>query len=155
MRRQRVQMIAPDALPAAHKRSKAQGRLAHGADKIDSEAESESNKSLSPQRIWQIVTLIPAGKVLSYGKVADLAGLPGRARYVSRALKLAPDSLNLPWHRVINSQGKISFAVNTPAFREQQELLRLDGVQVNQGKIALSEYEWQPCLATLMLQLSF
>ncbi|MGS0725371.1 MGMT family protein, partial [Shewanella sp. 0m-11] len=52
-------------------------------------------------QIWHIVSMIPEGKVCSYGKVADLAGLPGRARYVSKALKLAPDELNLPWHRVI------------------------------------------------------
>jgi methylated-DNA-protein-cysteine methyltransferase-like protein len=111
--------------------------------------------SLSPSRIWHIVTLIPEGKVLSYGKVADLAGLPGRARYVSRALKLAPDSLALPWHRVINSQGKISFPKDTEPFRLQQESLRLEGVIVNQGKINLSEYEWRPDMATLILSLPY
>lgn len=111
--------------------------------------------SLSPSRIWHIVTLIPEGKVLSYGKVADLAGLPGRARYVSRALKLAPDSLALPWHRVINSQGKIVFPKDTEPFRQQQESLRLEGVIVNQGKINLSEYEWRPDMATLILSLPY
>ncbi len=112
--------------------------------------------SLSPMaRIWHIVGLIPEGKVSSYGKVADLAGLPGRARYVSQALKLAPTELNLPWHRVINSQGKIAFAEHTPAFIEQMQRLRSEQVIVNRGKVALSNYQWRPDLATLVLELPF
>ncbi|WP_372943523.1 MGMT family protein [Shewanella sp.] len=107
------------------------------------------------ERIWFIVNLIPHGCVLPYGIVADLAGLPGRARYVSRALKLAPDSLALPWHRVINSQGKISFAKDTEPYRQQQELLRLEGITVNTGKISLSQYQWKPDLATLVMTFPF
>lgn len=116
----------------------------------------EAAPALSPMaRIWQIVAMIPAGKVASYGKVADYAGLPGRARYVSRALKLAPCELALPWHRVINSQGKISFKVNSAPFQEQMELLRLEDVEVTQGKISLSQYEWRPDLATLVMSMPF
>ena len=109
----------------------------------------------SSERIWFIVNLIPKGSVLPYGIVADLAGLPGRARYVSRALKIAPESLQLPWHRVINSQGKISFEKNTEPYQNQQELLRLDGVKVNAGKVLLSEYQWKPDIATLVMTLPF
>ncbi|MDF0535784.1 methylated-DNA--[protein]-cysteine S-methyltransferase [Shewanella yunxiaonensis] len=108
-----------------------------------------------PQRIWQVVAMIPQGRVASYGKIADYAGLPGRARYVSRALKLAPDTLALPWHRVINAQGKIAFAKDSESFREQSYLLRCEGVTVNQGRIALSEFEWRPDMATLVLCLPF
>jgi methylated-DNA-protein-cysteine methyltransferase-like protein len=107
------------------------------------------------ERIWFIVNLIPKGYVLPYGVVADFAGLPGRARYVSRALKLAPETLALPWHRVINSQGRISFAKNTEPFQTQQELLRLEGITVNVGKISLSQYQWKPDLATLVMTLPF
>ncbi|MGX9461655.1 MGMT family protein [Shewanella sp. A14] len=107
------------------------------------------------ERIWFIVNLIPHGTVLTYGKVADFAGLPGRARYVSRALKLAPTMLALPWHRVINSQGKISFTKHTEPFQTQQELLRLEGITVNAGKISLSQYQWKPDLATLVMTLPF
>ncbi|MDO6620209.1 MULTISPECIES: MGMT family protein [unclassified Shewanella] len=113
-------------------------------------------ENLSPkQRIWFIVNMIPTGHVLAYGKVADLAGLPGRARYVSKALKDAPDNLNLPWYRVINSQGKISFKVNSIHFQNQQQRLRSDGVEVNQGKVSLSKYEWRPDIATLVMSLPF
>ncbi|WP_256717889.1 MGMT family protein [Shewanella sp. UCD-KL12] len=116
---------------------------------------STASKMSPMEKIWLIVGMIPTGSVSSYGKVADLAGLPGRARYVSKALKLAPETLNLPWHRVINSQGKISFKQNTQPFHTQTELLRLEGVEVNSGKVILSEFEWKPDMATLVLQLPF
>lgn len=112
--------------------------------------------ALSPkQRIWLVVGLIPEGKVLTYGKVADLAGLPGRARYVSKALKEAPETLQLPWYRVLNSQGKISFDKFSQLFQHQQECLRVEGVMVNSGKLNLSEYQWRPDLATLVMSLPF
>ena len=61
-------------------------------------------------QIWQTVQLIPHGKVACYGQIADLAGLPGKARLVGKALGMAPDGgwqgKVVPWHRVINSQGK-------------------------------------------------
>ncbi|ACJ29063.1 Methylated-DNA-(protein)-cysteine S-methyltransferase [Shewanella piezotolerans WP3] len=116
----------------------------------------QDNVKPSPMtQIWQIVSMIPEGKVSSYGKIADLAGLPGRARYVSKALKAAPNSLALPWHRVINSQGRISFAEYSQFYIEQMELLRSEGVIVNRGKVKLSEYEWQPDMATLVLSIPF
>lgn len=111
---------------------------------------------LSPMaKIWHIVAMIPQGKVSSYGKIADYAGLPGRARYVSKALKTAPEHLSLPWHRVLNSQGKISFEKNSTFFQEQMELLRIEGITVNCGKINLSEYEWRPDLVTLVMAMPF
>lgn len=107
------------------------------------------------EKIWFIVAMIPEGHVSAYGNVADLAGLPGRARYVSKALKMAPDTLQLPWHRVINSQGKVSFKPDTLPFREQVERLRIEGVEVNNGKINMKHFEWRPDMATLVLQLPF
>ncbi|MFB2653777.1 MGMT family protein [Shewanella seohaensis] len=116
----------------------------------------ETQNKLSPMaKIWHIVAMIPPGKVSSYGKVADFAGLPGRARYVSKALKSAPEHLPLPWHRVLNSQGKISFEKHSVSFQEQMELLRIEGVTVNCGKVDLSEFEWQPDMATLVMSIPF
>ncbi|MEL4428929.1 MGMT family protein [Shewanella mangrovisoli] len=116
----------------------------------------ETQNKLSPMaKIWHIVAMIPPGKVSSYGKVADFAGLPGRARYVSKALKSAPEHLSLPWHRVLNSQGKISFEKHSVPFQEQMELLRIEGVTVNCGKVDLSEFEWQPDMATLVMSIPF
>lgn len=125
-------------------------------DEKDMASEQTKTTTLSPMaKIWHIVAMIPQGNVSSYGKIADYAGLPGRARYVSKALKSAPEHLSLPWHRVLNSQGKISFEKNSHAFQQQIELLRMDGVAVNCGKISLSEYEWRPDLVTLVMAMPF
>lgn len=106
-------------------------------------------------KIWQIVTMIPTGHVCSYGKVADLAGLPGRARYVSRALKLAPESLTLPWHRVVNSQGKISLPFGSPVYQQQISRLREEGVTVHHGRVNMTLYQWRPDIAALVLDIPF
>ena len=105
-------------------------------------------------RILTVVKLIPAGKVASYGQIADLAGLPRRARLVSKALKstLEPD---IPWHRVLNSQGKVSIPDSDPGHRLQISLLRSDGVVVSGSKVDLNKYNWQPSLNTLLHELSF
>lgn len=103
-----------------------------------------SQESLTKaERIWQVVAAIPEGKVSSYGEVAKHAGLPGYARYVGTTLSKLPEGSALPWFRVLNSQGKISFPADTAAYREQVERLRADGVEVNAGKVDLRRYEWK------------
>ncbi|WP_394172447.1 MGMT family protein [Thalassotalea litorea] len=102
------------------------------------------------QRIWTLVALVPAGKVVSYGQLADLAGLPGRARLAGRALKLASASQNLPWHRVVNSQGKISFAKGCQQYQTQLNKLQDEGVVVVSGRIKLTEFQWQPDIGELL-----
>ncbi len=109
----------------------------------------------SAEKILFIVTMIPKGSVFTYGKVADLAGLPGRARMVSKALKQAPKSMKTPWHRVINSQGRISLPKDSNGYREQIELLRIEGIEVVNGKIKLKQFEWKPDLATLVMDIPF
>ena len=109
----------------------------------------------STEKILFIVNMIPEGKVFTYGKVADLAGLPGRSRMVSKALKQAPTSMQIPWHRVINSQGKISIPKGSSGYRAQIELLRIEGIKINTGRIKLSDYLWEPDLATLVMDIPF
>ncbi len=106
------------------------------------------------QRIWQVIGLIPQGKVASYGQVADLAGLPGNARLVSKALKHAPTELRLPWFRVVNSQRKISFPFATPMYQKQKSYLASEGV-VFTGRTISKENLWQPDVATLLFSLDF
>jgi len=102
-------------------------------------------------RIWQAVQQIPVGKVASYGQIADLAGLPGRARLVSKALKASPDPL--PWHRVVRSNGQLAFAAGSTEAQQQSALLRLEGVLLRGLKVPAS-YHWQPDLATLLFGLT-
>ena len=106
------------------------------------------------QKIWQTVLQIPAGKIANYGQIADLAGLPGRARLVGKTLGLAPDELQLPWYRVMRSGGQLAFAAGTPQALAQQQLLLAEGVVVRNGRVA-KEFWWQPDLAELLFKLQY
>ena len=66
-----------------------------------------SNHELA-QMILSVIIQIPKGKVASYGQVAKFAGLPKHARLVGRVLGQLPEDHNIPWYRVVNSQGRIS-----------------------------------------------
>lgn len=94
------------------------------------------------ERIWRVVHGIPRGKVASYGRVAELAGLPRAARLVGRVLSQLPEGSALPWHRVVNSQGRISFPQGSSAFREQRERLLAEGVLFSGQRVARSCFEW-------------
>jgi methylated-DNA-protein-cysteine methyltransferase-like protein len=87
------------------------------------------------ETIWHVVAAIPRGKASTYGAVARAAGLPGRARQTGYALKVAPDELHLPWHRVVGAGGRIVFAKSSRYFREQSKRLREEGILVNNGRI--------------------
>jgi methylated-DNA-protein-cysteine methyltransferase-like protein len=92
------------------------------------------------ERIWSVVAGIPPGSVLNYGEVARLAGLKGRARLVGRALGRAPKQMALPWHRVVNAQGMISFKPGSGPHSMQLKLLQAEGVKFIDGKIDLDQY---------------
>lgn len=94
------------------------------------------------EKIWQVVSAIPAGRVASYGQVARLAELPGYARYVGHVLKNLPADTRLPWHRVVNAQGRISFKPGTRQYRRQKALLEAEGVVFIRGRFSLARYRW-------------
>ncbi|MGB1263930.1 MAG: MGMT family protein [Cognaticolwellia sp.] len=108
-------------------------------------------------KIWQTVQAIPMGKVACYGQIADLAGLPGRARLVGKALGVVPKNgwrgQAVPWYRVVNSQGKISFAPGSEHFEQQRNLLQDEQVVVLGARIKLKQFQWQPDLAELLFVL--
>jgi methylated-DNA-protein-cysteine methyltransferase-like protein len=93
--------------------------------------------------IWQIVSSIPKGRVATYGQIAKLAGCPNHARYVGATLKKLPQDSKLPWHRVINAKGEISFPVNSDAYQKQQLLLEAEGIIFKVAKISLKDYLWR------------
>lgn len=107
-------------------------------------ARQETETLTNAERIWQVVHAIPAGKVCTYGEVARRAGLPGYARYVGTTLSKLPDGSTLPWYRVLNSQGKISFAEGSDAYCAQIRHLQSEGVEVCNGKVNLGVCLWQP-----------
>lgn len=94
--------------------------------------------------IWQVVAAIPQGAVASYGQVAALAGYPGGARQVGAALKHLPADTALPWHRVVNAQGRLAFAADSPDGWRQRARLEAEGIVFVQQRIALRIYGWRP-----------
>lgn len=85
---------------------------------------------------------VPKGAVVTYGSLAKMIGKPGGARWVGHILKNLPADTKLPWHRVINSQGRISL----PGERGQiqQQRLEQENVVFNNGKVPLKLYLWNP-----------
>jgi O-6-methylguanine DNA methyltransferase len=101
--------------------------------------------SPAQRRIYQVVARIPRGRVATYGQVASLAGLPRRARLVGRALRVLPEGVDVPWHRVVNAQGKISARGDVLGHEDlQAALLEREGVRSAGGAISLSRHGWQP-----------
>lgn len=102
----------------------------------------EDSEINNKEKIWQIVHQIPAGKVSSYGQVAKLAGLPGYGRYVGHVMKNLPKGTKLPWHRVANSQGKLSFPRDSKEYQTQKRRLESEGIVFVNGKFSKKEFSW-------------
>ena len=101
-------------------------------------------------RIFAAIRAVPAGQVAGYGEIARRAGLPGRARMVAKLLAGNADP-ELPWHRVLRSDGRIAFPADHAAYAEQQQRLRAEGVAIQNGRVlgqraaaTLDELIWSP-----------
>ena len=92
----------------------------------------------SADKILAAIRAIPAGQVAGYGHVARRAGLPGRARLVARVLRDHGDP-DLPWHRVLRSDGRIAFPPDSEGFAEQTQRLRAEGVDVRDGRVRIAD----------------
>lgn len=98
--------------------------------------------SLFSKRVIEIIQKIPAGKVATYGQIASLAGNNKAARQISRILHSSSEKYNLPWHRVINSQGRISMKPGD-GFEMQKAMLKSEGIQIISDKINMAKYQWK------------
>ncbi|MBD1862988.1 MULTISPECIES: MGMT family protein [Trichocoleus] len=99
-------------------------------------------------RIYAIVRQIPIGKVATYGQVAELAELYGKARLVGYALYRVDKNSDIPWHRVINAKGEVSESpLRLGSDYVQRSLLEAEGIEFNaEAKIDLRKYQWQPTI---------
>lgn len=97
-------------------------------------------------RIYAVVRRIPRGRVATYGQVAALAGLPGRARFVGYALAALPEGSGVAWQRVVNAQGRVSLRGDGPDWAHlQRAILRREGVRFGRtGAIPLAVFRWHP-----------
>ena len=86
------------------------------------------------QLIWRVVRKVPHGRVATYGQIARIAGFDG--------LHAMPRNSDIPWHRIINSQGRIS--LSGPTARLQQKLLQSEGIRfLPSGKVDLKKFQWK------------
>jgi len=97
------------------------------------------------ERIYAAVKRIPRGRVATYAQIAVVAGLSGQPRLVGYALNALPDSLPVPWQRVINARGEIS-PRSDPRFEQiQRAMLEREGIEFGTGgRVALARYRWRP-----------
>jgi methylated-DNA-protein-cysteine methyltransferase-like protein len=91
-------------------------------------------------RIWQAVREIPRGRVATYGQIAEAAGFGRHARLVGYALHHLDAKTNVPWHRVINAQGRISFPPRSRPWREQRKRLEAEGIVLIGGRVDLARH---------------
>jgi methylated-DNA-protein-cysteine methyltransferase-like protein len=93
------------------------------------------------QRIWSVVRRVPPGRVSTYGTIAKLAGCG--ARQVGYALSALPDGSDVPWQRIVNSQGRISLRSDSGNDEYQRVLLESEGVEFSMdGRINLARFGW-------------
>ena len=94
------------------------------------------------ERIHDVTRQVPAGRVATYGQIALVAGA-NSARRVGRAMAMLPAGSDVPWHRVINSQGKISVRRDGGPDPEQKRRLRREGVWLDRlGRVDLPAVAW-------------
>lgn len=96
------------------------------------------------KQVMQEIKKIPSGKVATYKQIAELAGKPQGSRGVAWVLHSCSTLYKLPWHRVLNSQGKISFDRTTHNFRQQKKRLENEGVILSaDGALSLKTFQWK------------
>jgi methylated-DNA-protein-cysteine methyltransferase-like protein len=88
--------------------------------------ETESPAQIRRTALYLTLAQVPEGKVVSYGQLAELAGLGRAARWVGRTLSQLPGDTRLPWHRVLGAGGRISLPAGSVSGDEQRARLRED-----------------------------
>lgn len=93
--------------------------------------------------IYDVIRQIPYGKVASYGQIAELAGNRRWSRVVGYALHAVPENSDLPCHRVVTKEGRVSAAFGAGTENRQTELLKAEGVEFVNGNVDMKKYQWR------------
>lgn len=104
---------------------------------------SDEDEGAAPDRksqVWQVVAMIPKGKVASYGQIAALIGLPSHARFIGATLRNLPKNTKLPWFRVVNSSLRIS--LRGGGEERQRRLLEAEDV-IFIGERVAKHHRWE------------
>ena len=139
-----IQPLPPDDNPAV---SKPQSALADALPAFDLMTMTTIGFF---EQVYRLVRQVPPGKVTSYGAIARMLGHPHAARTVGWALHSLPPSGgherggDVPWHRVINSQGRISTSCREHGANLQQALLEAEGVEFDEhGTVDWERFGWE------------
>jgi methylated-DNA-protein-cysteine methyltransferase related protein len=108
-------------------------KIAKGGVQVDTDVRA---------KILAAIERIPRGRVCTYGDVADVAGLPRRARLVGTVLRQTPAARAVRWYRVINAGGRVSFPVGSEAYGRQRQKLEAEGIVFVGGRVDLQRYGW-------------
>jgi methylated-DNA-protein-cysteine methyltransferase-like protein len=111
---------------------------------IEPTSETESAAQIRRTALYLTLAQVPEGKVVSYGQLAELAGLGRAARWVGRTLSQLPGDTKLPWHRVLGAGGRISLPVGSPSGDEQRARLRSEGVSIQNNRVDIQRHGWRP-----------
>ncbi len=90
--------------------------------------------------VYAMTSLIPMGRVTTYGAIAKAMGFPGAARAVGQALGANPNPIVVPCHRVVRSDGVLGGYSGGEGPLTKAKLLAREGVPVTAGKVNLSKY---------------
>lgn len=114
------------------------------ASPTDSEAGAMQDSPGYQKRVFDLVRQIPAGRVMTYGQIADLLGEGYTPRTVGFVMHAA-DEETVPWQRVINSQGACSTGRVILPPDKQQRMLEAEGIRFDaRGRCSLAQYRWSP-----------
>ncbi|TBU78497.1 MGMT family protein [Phytopseudomonas daroniae] len=105
---------------------------------------ADADQQARRDALYLVLAQVPAGKVVTYGELASMAGLGRAARWVGRTLGQLPDGTALPWHRVVAAGGRLSLGADTPSGVEQRARLRVEGVLSHNGRVDIRRHGWRP-----------
>lgn len=94
--------------------------------------------------LYTVLAQVPAGCVVTYGQLAEMAGLGRAARWVGRTLSQLPEGSALPWHRVLGAGGKLSLGAGTASGDEQRARLRGEGLAITNNRVDIRRHGWRP-----------
>ena len=100
-------------------------------------------KRLNKQEIYDYLTTIPEGKVVTYGQIGEFLGNANLARYVGSVLHENPDGEKFPCYKVVNARGKLSENYAFGGIAGQKSKLEKEGIFVEDNKVNLQVYQWK------------
>lgn len=94
--------------------------------------------------LYSTLMMVPSGHVVTYGQLAELAGLGRAARWVGRTLSQLPEGTRLPWHRVLAAGGRLSLPAGSASGDEQRARLRDEGLSIVNNRVDIQRHGWRP-----------